>query len=84
MPTLTRSIAHLLLFIILIQTTIWPAKATAAVVDIHGVDRTWANHAAWSQNWVPQPMVLGRAVNAAQMPRVHVPKDNWSEIAVGQ
>lgn len=80
---LARQIARLLLFTLTLQALFIPSLATAAVVDRFGVDRTWATHAAWGTTWQPQPIVLGRNVNAGQTLPVFVPLDNWAEIAVG-
>lgn len=59
-----------------------PGRAAAAVVDIHGIDKTWGYWSSWiSQDWVRTPAVLnGGSPTAAQ--NIWVPKDNWAEIAV--
>lgn len=79
----TQLITRLLLTILLIQSTLWPAQATAAVVDIHGTDRTWDYLARWSDHWPSQPVVQGQRATVDLGIRVNVPKDNWAEIANG-
>jgi len=78
----TRFVARLLMGIIFIQAVLIPAQATAAVVDMHGVNKTWD---WWStglvQNWVQTPALLnGGHPTAAEL--IWVPKDNWAEIGV--
>ena len=80
---LYRIIARVLLATIFIQASVLPAQATAAVVDIHGVDHSWAHHASMiSSNWIRVNATLngGSATNPEP---VYVPKDNWAEIADG-
>lgn len=80
---LFRIIARVLLATIFIQASVLPAQATAAVMDIHGVDHTWAHHASMiSSNWIWVNATLngGSATNPEP---VYVPKDNWAEIADG-
>ncbi|MBU1664837.1 MAG: hypothetical protein KKG92_05490, partial [Gammaproteobacteria bacterium] len=78
----TRFIARLLMGVIFMQAVLIPAQATAAVVDMHGRDKTWG---WWSsgltQNWVRTPALLnGGHPTAAE--NIWVPKDNWAEIGV--
>jgi len=79
----TRFVARLLMGIIFIQTTLIPGEAAAAVVDIHGRDKTWATHAGMvSSNWIRVNATLngGSATNPEP---VYIPRDNWAEIADG-
>jgi len=83
MDLLSKVIARLLMVLITLQSILIPAQATAAVVDIRGVDRTWATHASrLNANWLRIGATLngGSATNPEP---VWVPKDNWSEIADG-
>ncbi len=79
----TRLIARVLLATITIQAILIPAEATAAVVDIHGVDHTWAHHVSGLvDNW----MYVGATLNggSARAPEfLYIPRDNWAEIADG-
>ena len=81
--SLARQVARLLLLTLTLQALIIPGMATAAVADIHGVDRSWASHAGWGVSWKAQPIVLGRDTPAGLTASVLVPTDNWAEIAVG-
>ncbi len=79
----TRFIARLLIGIIFIQGILIPAQATAAVVDIHGRDHTWATHAGMiNSNWIRVNATLNGGSRTNPEP-VYVPKDNWAEIADG-
>lgn len=79
----TQFIARLLIGIIFIQGILIPAQATAAVVDIHGRDHTWATHTGMiNSNWIRVNASLNGGSRTNPEP-VYVPKDNWAEIADG-
>jgi len=79
----TRFVARLLMGIIFIQTTLIPGEAAAAVVDIHGRDKTWATHAGMiNSNWIRVNATLNGGSRTNPEP-VYVPRDNWAEIADG-
>jgi len=79
----TRFIARILMGIIFIQTTLIPGEAAAAVVDIHGRDKTWATHAGMiNSNWIRVNATLNGGSRTNPEP-VYVPRDNWAEIADG-